>query len=389
MAEIRVLQIIKGLDIGGINGGSDKFVIDLSEQLISLGCKVDLCVFFETDTECEKTWFELAQSKGLNPFFASKWIGDNKFPNYIRGAKTLLKFEDHNHHQVLHSHFHLGTYVALYVKRKYKTPVVLRTSHNIREWENGVLGKVKEGITDYIYTRGLDSEAGVSQAIVDHLSGLFFRSLQKKKPILIHNGMLMPRADKSNSVFNINQKVSTIGSVGRLTEQKGYSCLLAAMPGVLEHHPEIRLVLLGDGELRSDLKAQVWQLGVNNNILFAGLVDNVQERLHGFDLFVSSSLWEGLPTVIMEAMAVGLPVIATDIPGTREMISDGINGRLVPPGDPIALANAINTMIENPQMRQNLSEAGKETVKQYSIEEIAKRYLELYEALMARSEKKV
>ena len=105
--ESRVLQIIKGLDIGGINGGSDKFAIELSEQLVRLGCKVDLCVFYETNTESERKWFELAQSKGINPFFASKLIGSNKIPNYIRGAKSLLKIEEHNHHQVLHSHFHL------------------------------------------------------------------------------------------------------------------------------------------------------------------------------------------------------------------------------------------------------------------------------------------
>lgn len=344
-------------------------------------------MFFETDTECEKKWFELARSKGLNPFFASSWIGVNKFPNYIRGAKSLLKFEDRNPHQVLHSHFHLGTYAALYMKMNYKTPVVLRTSHNIREWGDGVLEKVKEGITDIIYTRGLDSEVGVSQAIVDHLSDLFFRSLQKKKPILIHNGMLVPLEDKNNSIFSINQKIFTIGSVGRLAEQKGYSYLLAAMPRVLEHHPETRLVLLGDGELRSELEAQVRQLSLSNNVLFAGLLDNVQERLHDFDLFVSSSLWEGLPTVIMEAMAVGLPVIATDIPGTREMISDGINGRLVPPRDPITLADTINKMIENSKMRQIFGKAGKETVKQFSIENIAQRYLELYEMLLARSGK--
>ena len=114
----------------------------------------------------------------------------------------------------------------------------------------------------------------------------------------------------------------------------------------------------------------------------------MQERLLNFDLFVSSSLWEGLPTVIMEAMAVGLPVIATDIPGTREMISDGINGRLVPPGNIIALADAIITLIEDPQMREKFSKAGKEAVKQFSIEEIAKAYLQLYESLIPQASEK-
>lgn len=388
MPEIRVLQIIKGLDIGGINGGSDKFAVDLGEQLVKSGCKVDLCVFFETNTESEKNWFKLAESKGLNPFFASKWSGINKFPNYFRAAKSFLKFEDIYRHQILHSHFHLGTYVALYVKMKNNTTVVLRTAHNTREWGVGPIEKVKEGLSDFVYTYGLDSEAGVSQAIVENLSGQFFRKVKKKRAILIHNGMLMPGLNQSNSLYPTKHKVFTIGSVGRLAEQKGYSYLLSAMPRVLESHPETRLVLLGDGVLRSQLEEQSRQLGINNNILIAGMVDNVSEWLQEFDLFVSSSLWEGLPTVIMEAMTAGLPVIATDIPGTREMISDGVNGRLIPSGDPTLLADAIIEMIDKPQMRQDFCKTSQVLVKRFSIEEIAKTYLELYETLLTRSEKK-
>ena len=100
-----------------------------------------------------------------------------------------------------------------------------------------------------------------------------------------------------------------------------------------------------------------------------------------------ASLWEGLPTVIMEAMAVGVPVIATDIAGSREMISHKKNGWLVAPADPSSLANAICELMENTELRQQISQAGKQSVKQYSIQEIAKSYKNLYDSLLAGSGK--
>lgn len=225
-------------------------------------------------------------------------------------------------------------------------------------------------------------------AVIEKLTKRYSHGSKKKRPILIHNGINLPSTNAILLKSETEKVEFTLGSVGRLAEQKGYINLLAAMPKVLQWHPEARMVLLGDGELRSQLEAQVRELDLQNKVEIAGQVNNVLERLEGFDLFVSSSLWEGLPTVIMEAMAVGIPVIATDIPGSREMISHNKNGWLVPPADPSSLADAIIQLIEDPQLRLELGQAGKQTVTQYSIEGIAKTYIELYEKLFMQAEKK-
>ena len=102
-----------------------------------------------------------------------------------------------------------------------------------------------------------------------------------------------------------------------------------------------------------------------------------------FNLFVSASLWEGLPTVIIEAMAMGVPVIATDIAGTGELIQDGINGKLVPAGDSQALADGIIEMIENTALMNQFAETGKLSSQSFSIETIAKEYINLFENLLS------
>lgn len=385
MTDLRILQIIKGLDIGGVNGGAERFSIDLSEQLIKLGCKVDLCAFFRMDTRAERDWLAKVLDKDQPVFFAADWAGPNNLHSLMAGSGTLREFVESRRHTILHSHFQQGTYSALWLKKKLNVPVILRTAHNVAEWEPGFSGKVKEAISDFVYPRYLDAEAGVSKAIVEKLARRYPNNSKKVRPLLIHNGISLP-STRTLPIKGETEKVEfTIGGVGRLSEQKGYTHLLKALPQVLKRHPQARLVLFGDGELRSNLEAQVNQLGLQSQVQIAGQVNNVFERLEEFDLFVSPSLWEGLPTVIMEAMAVGVPVVATDIPGTREMITHQKNGWLVPPADPSGLAKAIIELIETPQIMQELSQAGMESVEQYSIVEIAKAYLQLYESLITQA----
>lgn len=116
MTDLRVLQIIKGLDIGGLNGGAERFSVDLSEQLINIGCEVDLCVFFRTHTKAEDDWLVRLKEIGLPVQFATNWSGPNRLGSYISGFMTLKRFVEGKGHNVFHSHFQQGTYAALWLK---------------------------------------------------------------------------------------------------------------------------------------------------------------------------------------------------------------------------------------------------------------------------------
>ncbi len=136
-----------------------------------------------------------------------------------------------------------------------------------------------------------------------------------------------------------------IGAIGRLEEQKNFSCLLRAMPAILEREKGAALVIAGKGTLRAGLEDEARALGIEKSVTFAGSIPDAAPFLAELDLFVLPSLWEGLPLTILEAMAAGAPIVATAIDGTVEAVRHGEEGILVPPGDVESLAEACVTVM--------------------------------------------
>jgi glycosyltransferase involved in cell wall biosynthesis len=152
--------------------------------------------------------------------------------------------------------------------------------------------------------------------------------------------------------------------VGRLAAVKGVAVLIDAFVEVLRSHPEARLTLIGDGAERSALEALAKRRGVAERIEFAGFrsQDEVADALAEADLFVLPSFAEGVPVVLMEAMAARLPVVASRIAGVPELVEDGTSGLLVPPGDAAALATAVGTLLADPERRARMGQAGRARV---------------------------
>jgi glycosyltransferase involved in cell wall biosynthesis len=169
-----------------------------------------------------------------------------------------------------------------------------------------------------------------------------------------------------------------IGTVGRLTEQKGYGFLVEAAAPVLQRLPDAYFLIVGDGELRQTLMDQASRLGIASRVVFTGPRSDVEELLMCMDLFVSSSLWEGLPTAIMESMAAGVPVVATDIPGTRELIQNQVTGWLSPAANSQALADTIIAALNSPALRREIARRASEAIQRFSIAAVAERYEALY-----------
>jgi len=147
-------------------------------------------------------------------------------------------------------------------------------------------------------------------------------------------------------------------------------------------------VIVGDGPERLTLQTQAKSIGVEDRVCFLGAQPAIEHIYPVFDLFVSSSRVEGLPTVLLESIASGVPVIATDIPGTREIIEDNVTGLLVPPENPEALANALLQALQSPWKMELLATAALQKVKQrFTIESITKQYTSLFYHLMAGAPK--
>jgi glycosyltransferase involved in cell wall biosynthesis len=176
--------------------------------------------------------------------------------------------------------------------------------------------------------------------------------------------------------FFTEQKPVVI-AMGRLTQQKGFDMLLKAFSRVLSA-ADARLVIMGEGPQRTSLEELVKELGIEEKVSLSGFQRNPYAMLAHSDIFVLSSRYEGLPMAMLEAMACGLPVIATDCrSGPREILQNGECGNLVPVGNEAAMADAILELLEDSTQRERLSEHGKERVKEYLAPEIVRQYEEI------------
>ena len=172
----------------------------------------------------------------------------------------------------------------------------------------------------------------------------------------------------------------TIGYVGRLQKVKGVHFLIDAFARLVSEYPHLQLQLVGDGSERAALAQQAQALGVSDNIHFLGIRADMPALYPTFDLFVLPSLWEGMPNVALEAMACGVPVIATNTGGTPEVVQTGRSGILVAPGDVTALYEAMAMLIADAEMQCRLAQAGRRFVEQtFSINQTVASTVTLYD----------
>ena len=384
MGEITILQLIKGLDIGGKNGGDSRFCLDLSKQLAKMGYKIILCNFFVMNTSSEKRFLKDLENSNIKIIQLVNWSEQNKYFHYLQSIRKLEGSLKHREINIIQSHFQLGTIASFYIKAKNRNVKILRTVHNIKEYEEGTVGLIKRSLfAKRIYPAKLDAEVGVSQAIVEQLRAHPAAKQHPEKIHLIHNAIDLPERLPEIKPLRAEGQPFIIGSVGRLAEQKGYRFLLAAMPGVLKAIPGCELHLAGEGEEKAKLMAIADELGISSQVKFRGYLGNISEFLNELDLFISSSLWEGLPTAILEAIVAGVPVLATDIAGNRELIQDGRTGWLAQPADTHALARAILHAYHHPELCQQFALEARRILPQFSIQNVAEQYAQLYQRLLA------
>jgi glycosyltransferase involved in cell wall biosynthesis len=170
-----------------------------------------------------------------------------------------------------------------------------------------------------------------------------------------------------------------VAAVGRLSPEKGHSYFIEAMAEVAKAIPEVRGLIVGDGQEEQPLRSRAQALGLGETIRFAGYRRDMNRIYPAVDLVVLPSLSEGLPMVALEGMAHGLPVVGTRVGGIPEVLDDGVSGLLVPPADAGALAQAIVMLLRNPALRLTMGRAGRERVEfQFSLRTRAERMLSVY-----------
>lgn len=209
------------------------------------------------------------------------------------------------------------------------------------------------------------------------------------KMLTIHNGIDPERVTRTQSknvarsVAKLPHDAFLIGAVGNLHEYKGYEFLLRAMPLLRANVPDAHLVIAGTGPLETELKALAQTLGISNCVTFLGFCSDVRSVLESLDVYAQASLVEAFPMAILEACAIGLPVVATAVGGVPEAIVEDKTGLLVPAKDPQALANAFTLMAQNSERRALMGEAGQCRIRQnFTRDQMVAKTIEVYEKML-------
>ncbi len=230
----------------------------------------------------------------------------------------------------------------------------------------------------------LDRIVCISSAVKDILVA---DGIEESRLVVIPSGVdldrfaRVPRSAALREALGIGRDKLAVGTVAALAAHKDYPTLLQAAAIVTASHERVNFVAVGDGPLRHRLRALVTNLGLDRRFVFAGFQEDVGPYLRVFDLFVLASRTEGLGTSLIDALAAGLPVVATRTGGIPEIVEDGMNGLLVPPRDPLALAQAILRLVADESLRARLAQAARPSVARFAIEATVGRYLALYEDL--------
>ena len=290
---------------------------------------------------------------------------------------------------VLHAHMVHANLLARLSRLVAKVPVLVSTIHNQDEgaqWRY-VAYRLTDRLSDVTTTV---SRVAVGEAI--RRGGVRANSIQ-----LVPNGIETNeyvcdtlRRERTRGSLGLGDRFTWL-AVGRLVEAKGYPNMIKAFAQAQEHHPEARLLIAGAGPLEEALGVAVRRAGTVQAVSLLGRRSDVPALMQAADGFVMSSKWEGLPMVLLEAGASSLPIVATDVGGSRDAILDGVSGYLASSDDPEAIARAMREVMElSEDDRLAMGAAGRKHIcRNFDIEVVADRWEELYRGAAARSPTRV
>jgi glycosyltransferase involved in cell wall biosynthesis len=302
-------------------------------------------------------------------------------------AKLAALFERRRPH-VVHAHTYKAGVTACVAARLAGVPAVVFTPHGHIFARGSCIPGVPQGGWKLALLRWVTRGA---QACAHRVTALSEADLREQLDLglsppskyrVIRNGIDVDRY--TGAPPRTAGDAPVIGAVGRFTAEKGHATLVEAFARVRGRLPRARLVLVGSGDLDQDLRGLARRLGVDGAVTFAGERDSA-EVLPSFDLFVQPSLYESQGLAILEAMAAGRPVVATDVGGVRDAVRDGETGLLVPAADPGAMAGAILRLAGDPGEASAMAERARARIRElYSVDRMVAEYARLYKELQCR-----
>jgi sugar transferase (PEP-CTERM/EpsH1 system associated) len=368
--KINVMHVVLGLVLGGL----ERLVVEISLRMDKDLFNVEVCClddygFFADSLIKQGINVTVVQKnqKRYDPFYPLK------LRKFLREKKVHIL------------HMHSGVYfLASQAGALARTPVKIYTDH----------GRLLEDSRQFAYedrfaSLFVDQIVAVSKELEKQLVEVI--GLPAKKTMTIINGIntdeFIPR-EKSKSLleeFGLKEDQKVIGTVGRLDGIKDQASMIRAFEIVRQKIPGSVLMLVGDGPLEGELREQARQSGLGNSVIFTGCRSDVPSILNLMDLFALTSLSEGTPISLLEAMASGVVSVVTDVGGIPSIIDNGVDGLIVKPGNIPQIAEAMTELLSNGKKSQIIREKALGKVrKSYSIDRMVDGYVELYQNLLRK-----
>jgi glycosyltransferase involved in cell wall biosynthesis len=376
-ARLKVAQVIYSLEVGGL----EKVAVSLTRALDETRFESFLISLKGPGPLLGQLPLDAGHCLLLQPQSGS-WLP--RRPIDLEAVRQIRGFLGEHEIDVVHLH-NVGplVYGAVAARLLARRPRIVYSEHN---QVYRASARLKRQFRQYL--RMADRTVAVSADLQRYLQNV----LRVPVPVeVIRNGIAV-QTPTATAAAALRQELGlrpddvVVGTAVVLSEQKGLTYLLQAVPAVLRDVPNARFVIAGDGPLRKALEEQTRAAGLERHVSFIGFQRDVARVISAFDIYVLPSLWEGLPLALLEALALGRPIVATSVGGNPEVVDHGVNGFLVPPRDAAALATALVHTCADEAFRKEAARINRlRFEQQFSLESMIRAHEHLYESVAGHS----
>ena len=342
-------------------GGAEIMCENLTYALKNAGQEVFVVSLYDDRTPIARRMEEA----GIRIVYLDKKLGLD-----LSMVPKLRKLMLRERPDVVHTHLNILKYAAL-AARLAGVKKCVHTVHSLADRE--AEDRIEKCVKGFYFRKSWSVPVALTPEVQASVSE--FYGLPLARVPVIFNGIDLSRCVPKT--FYETKDTVTILHVGRFDVPKNHAGLLEAFRLLRETHPQCRLRLVGDGDLRPEMEALAREKGIGDSVEFCGMQSNVYPYLHDADIFVLPSIYEGNPMTIIEAMGTGLPIAASRVGGIPDMITDGESGILVDP-EPQSICAGLTRLVEDATLRQRLGETARRNSQHFSAEHMARDYLSCY-----------
>lgn len=372
--KIHVMQVTFGMPIGGM----ERVIMDLCRYVDPDRYRFSICC-----TSVRGPLADQMEAEGIPVIYCPN---QSRPAKYLRGLELSRIFKNAEI-DILHTH-HMPAFIdSAIATRMTRVPVLINTDH----CKDYSIEKKHLMIMERAASYFADEIIAVSNHTREEM--IRYEKIPAGKLSVIYNGVNIKLTRKESPEdlrreFGLKPDETLVGTVGRAVDQKGFDLLLRSVPIVLRRFPKTKFMIVGGGEREQDLRTLAAELGISNRVVFTSWRRDAVDLIQIFDIFTLTSRFEGMPMVLLEAMALSKPIVATAVGGVPEVVLNGETGRVIDRREPELLGNALSECVGDPTLARRMGSYGRARYeKHFTAEAMAAAYEERYRRYFEKERK--